>query len=177
MLDKQQTKNDKIEKAQQKNVENIQLVRQKTLMSMKKWDHFRAEKEKYVDFTEKLLKDRVRIRTLNAIIQVKFILKALVANYDVWKERNKLQCVNCFLAFKFKIRFYVKFKRKYGQVQPIRYQRYVQRHLTLYGRCSIDAKTKLSKQILLNFIMKRHLITSCVDRVIDTINQCFLIQK
>jgi len=45
---------------------------------MKKWDHFRAEKEKYLDFAEKLLKDRVRIRTINAIIKIGTILKALV---------------------------------------------------------------------------------------------------
>ena len=71
LLSKHKSTNDKIQKAQQKSLDNLMVTRQKTLEGLKKWDTFREEKEKYVDFVEKLLKDRVRIRTLNAIMQLR----------------------------------------------------------------------------------------------------------
>ena len=89
-------------------------IRLKNRASLKKWDHFRIERNKYADFVEKLMKDRIRLRFLITLIRQKEFMKRLNNIYVLKREENIKKMNNMFLAIKFYVKFKVGFSYKFG---------------------------------------------------------------
>ena len=65
---------------------------------------------------EKILKDRVRIRCLITVIKMAQVFPVCLENIKVWRKRVRERMMRMFVAFQAKIRFRLRFERKYGKV-------------------------------------------------------------
>ena len=89
--------------------------REKTNTWLTKWDKFREERWRYLDFASALIKRRALVKRLLASMMIRTILVTLCKNFAVWRERNLLKLNQMFLAIRFKFRFRNRFYQKFGK--------------------------------------------------------------
>ena len=82
---------------------------------LQRWEVFRQQRELYADMVEKILKDRIRIRCLVTIVKMSQVFPVCLENIEVWQKRVREKMMRMFVAFKAKVRFRLRFERKYGK--------------------------------------------------------------
>lgn len=61
------------------------------------------------------MKHRALIKRWVVWIRTSTLVRCLLKNYNIWRQRNKEKINEIFLAIKFKIRFKVRFDKQFGR--------------------------------------------------------------
>ena len=121
----------------------------------KKWDRYREARVLLQDVAIKLVKDQVRVKLwLAVVLKAKAMMHVDEMRNSILLQRRQ-KFAEILLAIKFKVRFYCKFKRNYGPDHDTRLQKYLQRHLTLYGNTFNQQRIKKSQFVIHDILEKR----------------------
>lgn len=154
-----------------------EMKRQKTMQWLHKWDDFRDQKNKYLDFMSALMKHRNLIKRWIAWIQTWKIMKTFIVNYEIWHHRNIAKFNRTFLAIKFKIRFRLRFQRKFGFVYKIRQQKVVNRVLTFQTQFLRVHQQQKAQSLIYKTIFKALYINQFKRKMHIFVGQIFNFQK
>ena len=137
-----------------------------------KWDRYREARVLYQDVAIKLVKDQVRIKLWLSLVLKAKIITHLDEVRKVVQLRRRQKFAEILLAIKFKVRFYCKFKRRYGAGHDVRLQKYLQRHLTLYGNSFNQQRVENSRFVIHDVLEKQIMHSYMRENVKRVIMSC-----